>query len=51
MPIRPCDKCTIIAMEAGLEYESGINANIDTGMWLHQYDISLLLQPSLMYCL
>jgi hypothetical protein len=33
---KPCDdKCTIVGMNAGLEYPDGTNANIDTGMWLH----------------
>jgi hypothetical protein len=37
-------------MTPGLEYENGNDANIDTGMWLHQYDIFLpLKQLSLTY--
>ena len=32
---KPCDECTIIGMNAGLEYPNGTNANIDTGLWLH----------------
>jgi hypothetical protein len=32
---KPCDECTIIGMNAGLEYADGTNANIDTGLWLH----------------
>jgi hypothetical protein len=32
---KPCEKCTIVGLNAGLEYADGQNANIDTGMWLH----------------
>jgi hypothetical protein len=32
---KPCDQCTIVGMNAGLEYPDGKNANIDTGLWLH----------------
>ncbi|KAE9963396.1 hypothetical protein BLS_009335 [Venturia inaequalis] len=32
---KPCEECTIVGMNAGLEYPDGTNANIDTGMWLH----------------
>jgi hypothetical protein len=37
---KPCDEsmggeCTIIGMNAGLEYPDGRNANIDSGLWLH----------------
>jgi len=33
---RPCaGDCTLIGIQAGLEYPDGKNANIDTGMWLH----------------
>lgn len=32
---KPCEECTIIGMNAGLEYPDGTNANIDTGLWLH----------------
>jgi hypothetical protein len=33
---RPCTgECTIIGMEAGLEFANGTSANIDSGMWLH----------------
>jgi hypothetical protein len=32
---KPCAKCTIVGINAGLEYLDGSNANIDTGMWLH----------------
>jgi hypothetical protein len=35
---KPCPgECTIIGMTAGLEYSDGTNANINTGLWLHQY--------------
>jgi hypothetical protein len=41
---KPCKgDCTIIGMQAGLEYADGSNANIDTGLWLHQYVYALLL--------
>jgi hypothetical protein len=34
---KPCEgACTITGIEAGLEYLNGSNANIDTGLWLHQ---------------
>jgi hypothetical protein len=33
---KPCTECTIVSQQAGLEYADGKNANIDTGMWLHQ---------------
>ncbi|QDS68047.1 hypothetical protein FKW77_009716 [Venturia effusa] len=32
---KPCEECTIVGMNAGLEYPDGTNANIDTGLWLH----------------
>jgi hypothetical protein len=32
---KPCEDCTIVGMNAGLEYADGTNANIDTGLWLH----------------
>jgi len=32
---KPCEECTIVGMNAGLEYPDGKNANIDTGLWLH----------------
>jgi hypothetical protein len=32
---KPCDACTIVGINAGLEYADGRNANINTGMWLH----------------
>ncbi|KAF1980974.1 hypothetical protein K402DRAFT_425778 [Aulographum hederae CBS 113979] len=33
---KPCEgNCTIIGLQAGLEYPDGTNANIDSGMWLH----------------
>ncbi|KAF2665461.1 hypothetical protein BT63DRAFT_417021 [Microthyrium microscopicum] len=32
---KPCVRCTLLGMTAGLEYENGKNANIDTGLWLH----------------
>ncbi|KAF1992296.1 hypothetical protein K402DRAFT_3214 [Aulographum hederae CBS 113979] len=31
----PCSNCYITGMEAGLEYQDGSIANIDTGSWLH----------------
>jgi hypothetical protein len=31
----PCNNCYITAMQAGLEYEDGSKANINTGAWLH----------------
>jgi hypothetical protein len=31
---KPCEEeCTIVKMEAGLEYPNGTDANIDSGMW------------------
>jgi hypothetical protein len=30
---KPCEECTLLRQEAGLEYPNGTNANIDTGMW------------------
>lgn len=33
---KPCEgECTIVGVNAGLEYPDGKNANIDTGLWLH----------------
>jgi hypothetical protein len=32
---KPCDQCTIVGMNAGLEFPDGKNANIDNGLWLH----------------
>jgi hypothetical protein len=32
---KPCSKCMIIGMNAGLEYADGTDANTDTKMWLH----------------
>ncbi|KAF2672376.1 hypothetical protein BT63DRAFT_452881 [Microthyrium microscopicum] len=33
---KPCEgDCTIMGMNAGLEYLNGTNANIDSGLWLH----------------
>jgi hypothetical protein len=40
---KPCDKCTIIGFNAGLEYPDGTNANIDTGLWLHHVSDSPLV--------
>ncbi|KAF2403656.1 hypothetical protein EJ06DRAFT_527256 [Trichodelitschia bisporula] len=35
---KPCaGECTILGLNAGLEYPDGSNANIDTGMWLHHF--------------
>lgn len=34
-PEKPCEECTIVKIEAGLEYPNGTDANIDSGMWLH----------------
>lgn len=31
----PCQNCTVISLQAGLEYANGSYANADTGMWLH----------------
>jgi hypothetical protein len=31
----PCQDCTIIRFQAGLEYPNGTVANVDTGAWLH----------------
>jgi len=32
---KPCSKCMIIGMNAGLEYPDGPDANTDTKLWLH----------------
>jgi hypothetical protein len=33
---RPCERdCMVLGINAGLEYPSGKNANIDNGLWLH----------------
>lgn len=32
---KPCSKCYILGMNAGLEYADGSDANTDTMMWLH----------------
>jgi hypothetical protein len=40
---KPCDMCTILGMNAGLEYADGSNANIDTGMWLHHVWLTSLI--------
>jgi hypothetical protein len=32
---KPCSRCYILAMNAGLEYLDGKDANTDTNMWLH----------------
>jgi len=32
---KPCSKCFILGMNAGLEYADGKDANTDTMMWLH----------------
>jgi hypothetical protein len=32
---KPCDACTIVGINAGLEYPDGRNANVNTGLWLH----------------
>jgi len=32
---KPCSKCLILGMNAGLEYPEGGDANTDTMMWLH----------------
>ena len=39
-PEKPCEECTIVKMEAGLEYPNATDANIDSGMWLHHVGIS-----------
>lgn len=33
---KPCEECTLLWQQAGLEYANGSNANIDTGMWCVQ---------------
>jgi len=43
---KPCEECVITRIHAGLEYPNGTNANIDSGMWLHQY--ALLSSESLL---
>jgi hypothetical protein len=32
---KPCEACTIVGMQAGLEYPDGTEASINKGMWLH----------------
>jgi hypothetical protein len=32
---KPCTECTLLGMQAGLEYADGTDASIDTGAWLH----------------
>jgi hypothetical protein len=32
---QPCVDCTLLYMQAGMEYADGSDANIDTGSWLH----------------
>jgi hypothetical protein len=32
---KPCQKCIILGMSAGLEYANGTDANTQDGMWLH----------------
>jgi len=32
---KPCSRCMIVSMNAGLEYLDGTDANTDTNMWLH----------------
>jgi len=32
---KPCSDCTVMGMNAGLEYLDGADANTDTKMWLH----------------
>jgi hypothetical protein len=32
---KPCTDCTILYMNAGMEYANGTDANTDTGSWLH----------------
>lgn len=34
---KPCEECTVIGINAGLEYPDGTNANIDTGLWQVQF--------------
>jgi len=33
--IKPCERCLITFMQAGLEYQDGSYANADSGIWLH----------------
>lgn len=35
MAEKPCSDCFVVAMQAGLEDETGTTINIDTGAWLH----------------
>ncbi|KAF2419607.1 hypothetical protein EJ08DRAFT_706428 [Tothia fuscella] len=32
---KPCEECTLLWQQAGMEYPNGTVANVDTGMWLH----------------
>jgi hypothetical protein len=32
---KPCQKCMIVGMNAGLEFADGSDANTDNKMWLH----------------
>ena len=45
---KPCDKCTIIGLNAGLEYTDGRNANIDTQAWLKSSPESMPITRRLM---
>lgn len=37
----PCRGCYIVALQAGLEYANGSEANIDSGAWLHHMVLAL----------
>jgi hypothetical protein len=30
---KPCEECTLLWQQAGLEYANESNANVDSGMW------------------
>lgn len=32
---KPCSKCLVLGMNAGLEFANGADANTDSGYWLH----------------
>ncbi len=34
-PPKPCEECTVVWMQAGIEYTDGSDAGAETGMWLH----------------
>lgn len=46
---KPCTgKCTIIGMNAGLEFADGTDANTDSKLWLHH--VSSLLEVAKRLC-